>query len=92
MFRPDFIENDEDWVIWLLGGEFPGHATPEQIIERTHFTSGQLDEAIRNLERIKALRVIRIPGRFPPDNIEKVALQKYGDSMFEELKLRSTSE
>jgi len=86
MFRPDFIQNDEDWVIWLLGGEFPKHANPEQLRERTHLTSGQLDEVIRNLERMKAIRVIRIPGRFPPDNIENVALQKYGDSMFEELK------
>jgi len=90
MFRPDFIENDEEWVIWLLGGEFPGHANPEQLIERTHLTREQLDEVIMNLERIKAIRVIRIPGRFPPDNIEKVALQKYGDSMFDKLKLRST--
>jgi len=86
MFRPDFIHNDEDWVIWLLGDEFHEHASPQQIIERTHLSPGQVEEVIRNLERILAVRVVRIPGRFPPENIAMIRLHKNGLSMFEGLK------
>ncbi|HVP95421.1 MAG TPA: hypothetical protein VMS89_09670 [Methanoregulaceae archaeon] len=86
MFRPDFIHTDEDWVIWLLGSEFHGHASPQQILERTHLDGGQVEEVVRNLERIKAVRVVRIPGRFPPENIATVGLQKTGFSVFEGLK------
>ena len=86
MFRPDFIQTNEKWVIWLLGEEFHTHATPRQLEERTRLQPVQVDEAVRNLERIKAVRVVRIPGRFPPDNVETVGLQKQGLVMYEELK------
>ncbi len=88
MFRPDFIQNDEDWIIWLLGDEFHEHASPEQLIERTRLSGDQVEEVLRNLERIKAVRIVRISGRFPPDNIATVGLQKTGFTMYEELKQR----
>ncbi len=86
MFRPDFIHTNEEWVIWLLGEEFPSHASPQQLIERTRLLAEQVDEAVRNLERIKAVKVVRIPGRFPLENVQTVGLQKAGYSMFDELK------
>jgi hypothetical protein len=89
MFRPDFIHTNEDWVIWLLGEEFHTHATPRQLEERTRLLTVQVDEAVRNLERIKAVRVVRIPGRFPPDNVETIGLQKQGQDIYEELKRAS---
>jgi hypothetical protein len=87
MFRPDFIQTNEEWVIWLLGEEFHTHATPRQLEERTRLLPAQVDEAVRNLERIKAVRVVRIPGSLPPDNVETIGLQKQGRVMYEELKL-----
>jgi hypothetical protein len=86
MFRPDFIHTNEEWVVWLLGEEFHTHATPRQLEERTRLLPAQVDEAVRNLERIRALLVVRIPGRFPPDNVETVGLQKHGQVMYEDLK------
>jgi len=86
MFRPDFIPSNEEWVIWLLGEEFHTHATPRQLQERTRLLPEQVDEVVRNLERIRAVRVVRMPGKFPPDNVETIGLQKQGHAMYEDLK------
>lgn len=85
MFRPDFLRTNEEWCIWLLADEFNNHATPQQIIERTRLTPGQVEEIIRDLERMKAIRVVTIPGMFPPDNIKAIGLQKSGTAMYQEL-------
>lgn len=88
MFRPDFIRTNEEWVIWLLGEEFHNRATPGQLEERTRLLPEQVDEALRNLERVRALRVVRIPGKFPPDNVREVGLQSYGHQLYDQLKER----
>jgi hypothetical protein len=88
MFRPDFLLNDEEWVIWLLVVEFHGQASPQQIIERTHLDLDQVDEVIRNLDRIRAIRIVTIPGKFPPENIRSIGLRKTGIALYEDLQQR----
>lgn len=88
MFRPDFIQNNEEWVIWLLGEEFHTRATPRQLEERTRLLPVQVEEAVRNLERVRAVRVVRVPGKFPPDNVQEIGFQRHGQDLYEELKNR----
>jgi len=85
MFKPDFIANNEAWCIWLLGNEFNGKASPQQIVERTGLTLEQVNGIILDLERMKAIRVERIPGKFPPENIKKIGLKSAGTVLYEEL-------
>ena len=88
MFMPEFLNSNEEWVIFLLGDEFHGTATPEQIRERTGLDPDQVEEAARNLELMRAARIIRIGGKTPPENIQSIGLQNRGNALFEELKNR----
>ena len=84
-FRPIFIKTDEDWVIWLLAEEFHETATPEMLIERTNLLPDQVDEVLRNLERIKAIKAIRDKGP-----IRTIHIAPYGWRRYEELKSRQS--
>lgn len=83
-FRPDFIHSNEDWFIWLLVEEFHGRATPEMLTERTHLMPEQTDEALRNLERTKAIKAIREKGP-----IKDIHIADYGKSRYNVLKSRT---
>jgi hypothetical protein len=84
MFLPQgFIRTDEEWVIWLLAEEFHQTSNPEMIVERTHLTPEQVDQAVRNLERIKAIRTVRIRGI-----VQSFFLSDYGKEIYCELKER----
>lgn len=85
---PEFLNSNEEWVIWLLGEEFHGTASPEQIRERTGLGPDQIDEAARNLERTRAARVVRIGGRVPPDNVQSIGLMNRGEILYQGLKER----
>lgn len=81
---PPFLKTPEEWLIWILGGEFSGHATRAQLAERTGFAEPQVEAALLNLERIDLLGVWRRGGK-----IEDVRLNSHGRSSFLELKERS---
>ena len=88
-FRPDFIQTNEEWVIWLLGSESHMHATFEGLIQRTRLLGDQIDEAVRNLERIKTVRVDRnaeLGGK-----IISVTMLPVGKAFYNELESRSRS-
>jgi len=88
MFMPEFLNSNEEWIIWLLGEEFHGTATPEQIRERTGLSPEQVEEAARSLEQMRAARIIRIGGRLPPDNVQSIGMSGRGEQLYRELKER----
>jgi hypothetical protein len=80
---PDGIRNNEEWITWLLGEEFHEKAGADMLVQRTHLSPEQVEEAVRNLERIKAVRAERQGGV-----LSRVFLLPYGRSLFNELKGR----
>lgn len=81
---PDFINNNEEWIIWLLGSEFHSKAGFQALIQRTRLLENQIEEAVRNLERVKAVRVDRETG-----TIVSVIMLPGGDHLFKDLLGRS---
>ena len=81
---PDFIRTNEEWIIWLLGSEFHTKATFQALIQRTRLLEDHIVEAVRNLERVRAVRVERQGG-----TITSVIMLPGGDLLFEELLHRS---
>ncbi len=59
---PDGIRTNEEWITWLLGEEFHEKAGAEMLVQRTHLSMDQVEEAVRNLERIRAVRAERKDG------------------------------
>jgi len=59
---PDGIRTNEEWIIWLLGKELPGKAGADMLVQRTHLSMEQVEEAVRNLERVRAVRAERQDG------------------------------
>jgi len=59
---PDGIRTNEEWIIWLLGEEFHEKAGADMLVQRTHLSMDQVEEAVRNLERIRAVRAERKDG------------------------------
>ncbi|MBP1927467.1 hypothetical protein J2741_000014 [Methanolinea mesophila] len=80
---PDGIRTNEEWIIWLLGEEFHEKAGAEMLVQRTHLSPEQVDEAVRNLERVKALRAERQAGV-----LSKVFMLPYGRTLVADLKER----
>lgn len=81
---PDFVRNNEEWIIWLLGREFHEKASFKALIQRTRLHEDQIEEAVRNLERIKAIRVEREAGA-----ILSISLLPAANPLLEELRTRS---
>jgi len=81
---PDFVRNNEEWIIWLLGSEFHAKARFQALIQRTRLLDDQVEEAVRNLERVKAVRVDREAGA-----IISVTMLPDGNHLFEELRIKS---
>jgi ribosomal protein S28E/S33 len=86
MFMPDFIRNLDEWIIWLLGEEFHGPATPVMIVQRTGYREEDVTNSIGALERMKAIKVIRNVQH--PLKIEKIGLVPDGNRLYEDLKRR----
>lgn len=84
VLMPAFLKTPEEWLIWILGGEFNGHATRAQLSERTGFSESRVEDELRNLERIELLGAWRKAGK-----IEDVRLTSRGRSAFLGLKERS---
>jgi len=59
---PDGIRTHEEWIVWLLGEEFHEKAGVDMLVQRTHLSPDQIEEAVRNLERIRAVRAERQDG------------------------------
>ena len=59
---PDGIRTNEEWIVWLLGEEFHDKAGADMLVQRTHLSMDQVEEAVRNLERIRAVRAEREDG------------------------------
>jgi hypothetical protein len=59
---PDGIRTNEEWITWLLGEEFHEKAGADMLVQRTHLSMDQVEEAVRNLERIRAVRAERKDG------------------------------
>ena len=80
---PDGIRTNEEWITWLLGEEFHEKAGADMLVQRTHLSTGQVEEAVRNLERVKAVRAERKGGE-----LSRIYMLPYGRSLFNELKDR----
>ncbi len=88
MERPGFLRNNEEWIIWLLAGEFGGSATPEALSRKTALPEDQLHDNFLYLERVRILSLTRDTARRYPHEIALVTLTDEGKSLYEELKER----
>jgi hypothetical protein len=80
---PDGIRTNEEWIVWLLGEEFHDKAGADMLVQRTHLSLDQVEEAVRNLERIRAVRAEREDGV-----LSRVFILPVGKTMLLELKDR----
>jgi hypothetical protein len=80
---PDGIRTNEEWIVWLLGEEFHDKAGADMLVQRTHLSMDQVEEAVRNLERIRAVRAEREDGV-----LSRVFILPGGKTMLLELKDR----
>jgi hypothetical protein len=80
---PDGIRTNEEWIVWLLGEEFHDKAGADMLVQRTHLSMDQVEEAVRNLERIRAVRAERDDGV-----LSRVFILPGGKTMLLELKDR----
>ena len=83
---PDFLSTHEEWLIWLLGDEFHGAATPQMIAERTRLSPDRIVECIRNLERIRAVSVTRSLDAGASYPFSRVSLIREGITMYNHFK------
>jgi hypothetical protein len=83
---PDFIYNNEEWIIWLMNEEFNGRATLRMISERMHIPPDQAAGHIERLEQGKAVSVVRDPET--KMNIISIGLTPAGKSLHARMKER----
>ncbi len=84
---PDFLRNHEEWLIWLLGEEFHGAATPQMIAEWTRLPPEGIIDAVRNLERMKAVAVQRSADQGSGYPFSRVSLIREGRAMYNYFKV-----
>jgi hypothetical protein len=85
---PNFIRNNEEWIIWLLAGEFSGSATPRVLSERTALPLDNIHDNFLYMERVGLLSIERDPGKKYPEEIAKVSLTGISRNLYEEMKQR----
>jgi len=85
---PNFIRNNEEWIIWLLAGEFFGSATPQVLSDRTGLPLDNIHDNFLYMERVGLLSIERDPVKKYPDEIAKVSLTETSHKLFEEMKQR----
>ncbi|NYT07724.1 MAG: hypothetical protein GKC05_05670 [Methanomicrobiales archaeon] len=86
--KPGFIRNNEEWIIWLLAGEFGGSVTPGTLSARIGLPIDFLHDNLLYLERMGLIGLDRDPGKKYPEEIALIRLAREGQSLFEELKER----
>lgn len=85
---PNFVRNNEEWIVWLLAEEFSGSATPRAISSRTGLPLDNIHDNFMYMERVQLLSIERDPGQKYPDEIAKVSLTEKSRALFEEMKQR----
>ncbi|MDD1709552.1 MAG: hypothetical protein LUQ37_01440 [Methanoregulaceae archaeon] len=85
---PNFIRNNEEWIIWLLGGEFSGSATPHALSSRTGLPLDTIHDNFLYMERVGLLSIERDPAKQYPEEIARVSMTKNSERLFDELKIR----
>ena len=85
---PNFIRNNEEWIIWLLAREFFGSATPPALSDRTGLPLDNIHDNFLYMERVGLLSIERDPVQKYPDEIAKVSLTETSRKLFEEMKQR----
>ncbi|MDD1705665.1 MAG: hypothetical protein LUQ12_01340 [Methanoregulaceae archaeon] len=85
---PNFIRNNEEWIVWLLAGEFSGSATPRVLSERTALPLDTIHDNFLYMERVGLLSIERDPGKKYPEEIAKVSLTGISRNLYEEMKQR----
>ncbi len=86
--KPGFIRNNEEWIVWLLAGEFGGLVTPRELSERIKIPVDFLHDNLLYLERVGLIGLDRDPGKKYPDEITAIRLAREGQNLYEELKQR----
>jgi hypothetical protein len=61
MDRPEHVQTDGEWIVWLLGTKYsPARASdPEALMKDTRLNEREIVAAIRSLEGMKAISVFR---------------------------------
>ena len=85
---PNFIRNNEEWIIWLLAREFFGSATPPALSDRTGLPLDNIHDNFLYMERVGLLSIERNPGKKYPEEIAKVSLTDTSRVLSRELKIR----
>ena len=88
MGRPNFLRNNEEWIVWLLAGELGGSSTPETLSGITALPMDQLHDNLLYLERVRILSLERDTARHYPFEIGRVILTGEGVKMSDELNSR----
>ena len=85
---PNFIRNNEEWILWLLDKEFLGSATPRALSSRTGLPLDFIHDNFLYMERVGLLKIERNSGKKYPEEIAKVSLTATSRTLCEELKNR----
>jgi hypothetical protein len=85
---PNFIRNNEEWIVWLLDQEFSGSATPRALSDRTALPLDNIHDNFLYMERVGLLFIKRDPGKKYPDEIAMVSLTDSSRKLCEEMKQR----
>jgi hypothetical protein len=86
--KPGFIRNNEEWIVWLLAGEFGRPVTPQALSERIGLPLDFLHDNLLYLERTGLITLDRDAGKKYPEEIAAIRLAPEGQTLFEELKQR----
>lgn len=86
--KPGFIRNNEEWIVWLLAGEFRGSVSPRELSARIGLPIDFLHDNLLYLERMGLIALDRDPGKKYPDEITAIRLACDGEILVEELKQR----
>jgi len=85
---PNFLRNNEEWIVWLLAVEFSGSATPRDLSARTALPVDNIHDNFLYMERVGLLSIERDPKKKYPDEIAKVSLTDTSRNLYEEMKQR----
>jgi hypothetical protein len=82
------LRNNEEWIVWLLAGEFGGSSTPEILSRSIGLPLDQLHDNLLYLERVRLLSLERDPTLHYPFELLRATITDEGRIMYEELKER----
>jgi hypothetical protein len=85
---PNFIRNNEEWIVWLLEREYSGSATPRALSSRTGLPLDNIHDNFLYMERVGLLTLEREPEKKYPYEIAKVSMTDAGLRLCEEIKKR----